>query len=378
MNLKKLTAIALAFTMVISANAFAADSSSDKEETKVVITYDEAVERAIKNTTSIASIDDAVDLMEKNKEALFTNLEGFYPYVSNDITVDSSIGSLLSSIGTIDTNTKSYRYQKQMLEETAELMVKNYFNTIVTSENALELTKESLQLKQEEYSQLVMKHNLGMLSDNELETAKNEITKMMSNVTAAELTIDSVYESLASSIGLAKGTEFEIDYDLEYTPFTMTTGIEGYINVKTESDPSVMVAKAKLEDAEYQKKISLYDTEPYSYLSKENNVNSADRELGDTQKNLRTSIINGYNSITQLESNRESLEAALTDAQTSYETAKVKYELGNITELELKEAELAVESAENDILSNTSSHDLLVFQFEHPYMLSSSSSSSQS
>ena len=111
---------------------------------------------------------------------------------------------------------------------------------------------------------------------------------------------------------------------------------------------------------------------------KKNNVNSADRELGDTQKNLRTSIINGYNSITQLESNRESLEAALTDAQTSYETAKVKYELGNITELELKEAELAVESAENDILSNTSSHDLLVFQFEHPYMLSSSSSSSQS
>ncbi len=75
---------------------------------------------------------------------------------------------------------------------------------------------------------------------------------------------------------------------------------------------------------------------PYSYLSKENNVNSADRDLGDTQKNLRTSIVSGYNSITQLESTRESLEAALADAQTSYETAKVKYELGNITELELQ------------------------------------------
>ena len=34
--------------------------------------------------------------------------------------------------------------------------------------------------------------------------------------------------------------------------------------------------------------------------------------------------------------------------------------------------------AENDILSNTSSHDILVFQFEHPYMLSSSSGSSSS
>lgn len=378
MNFKKLTAAALAFTMVFTANAFAADKTSDYEQDKIVITYDEAVQKAIDNTTSIAAIDEAVDLMEKNKEALFTSLEGYFPYVSSDVTVDSSIGSLLSSIGTIDSSTKSYRYKKQMLEETAELMVKNYFNTIVTSENALELTKESLQLKQEEYSQLVMKHNLGMLSDNELETAKNEITKMMSNVTTAELAIDSVYESLASTIGLSKYANFEIDYELEYEPFTMTTGLEGYINVKTESDPSVMVAKAKLEDAEYQKKISLYDTEPYSYLSKENNVNSADRDLGDTQKNLRTSIVSGYNSITQLESTRESLEAALADAQTAYETAKVKYELGNITELEYKQAELAVKSAENDILSNTSSHDILVFQFEHPYMLSSSSGSSSS
>ncbi len=45
---------------------------------KVVITYDEAVQRAIENTTSIASIDEAVDLMEKNKEDLFTSLEGFF------------------------------------------------------------------------------------------------------------------------------------------------------------------------------------------------------------------------------------------------------------------------------------------------------------
>ena len=45
--------------------------------------------------------------------------------------------------------------------------------------------------------------------------------------------------------------------------------------------------------------------------------------MGDTQKNLRTSIVSGYNSIKQLESTRESLEAALADAQTAYETAKV-------------------------------------------------------
>ena len=67
MNFKKLTAAALAFTMVFTANAFAADKTSDYEQDKIVITYDEAVQKAIDNTTSIAAIDEAVDLMEKNK-----------------------------------------------------------------------------------------------------------------------------------------------------------------------------------------------------------------------------------------------------------------------------------------------------------------------
>ena len=49
-----------------------------KKKQKVVITYDEAVERAIKNTTSIASIDDAVDLYGKRIKRLFLQtLKGF-------------------------------------------------------------------------------------------------------------------------------------------------------------------------------------------------------------------------------------------------------------------------------------------------------------
>ena len=105
-------------------------------------------------------------------------------------------------------------------------------------------------------------------------------------------------------------------------------------------------------------------------------VNSADRTWGDTVKNLKTAIANAYNSIGQLESNRTALEAALADAKTTYATAQTNYQVGNITKLQLEQAELAVKSAENDLLSNASSHDLLVFQFEHPYMLSNSNSSS--
>ena len=216
-----------------------------------------------------------------------------------------------------------------------------------------------------------------MISNNDLKNASNALTKMKENVKMAELAIDSIYSSLGNTIGLKAGTDFDIDYTLEYKPFEMEIGLDSYITQKSSTDPSVQVAKANLETAEFQKKVSTYETEPYSYQQKDNAVNSADRTWGDTVKNLKTAISNAYNSIGQLESNRTALEAALADAKTTYATAQTNYQVGNITKLQLEQAELAVKSAENDLLSNASSHDLLVFQFEHPYMLSNSNSSSQ-
>ena len=387
MNFKRLTAMAMAVATAFSVNAFAADktvsnintaqtSKTTDGKTAKTVTYDEAVKLAIKNTSSIATIDEAMDYMENSKEAISTNLSGYYPYSGTSQTVETAIGTLLSSIGTIDGNSKAYRYQKQMLEETAELMVKNYFDTIKTSENALALAKDSLRLKQDEYSQLVLKNKLGMISNNDLKNASNALTKMKENVKMAELAIDSVYSSLGNTIGLKAGTDFDIDYTLEYKPFEMEIGLDSYITQKSSTDPSVQVAKANLETAEFQKKVSTYETEPYSYQQKDNAVNSADRTWGDTVKNLKTAISNAYNSIGQLESNRTALEAALADAKTTYATAQTNYQVGNITKLQLEQAELAVKSTENDLISNASSHDLLVFQFEHPYMLSNSNSSS--
>ncbi len=382
MKLKILIAMAVAAVMLLSVPVFAAQTynfvptgftaqtkEDKKEQPARVVTYDEAIEMAIKNTSSLAAIVEAIDYMEKSKESLFSSLESFFPYSGRDMTVETSIGTLLSSVGNIDGNAKSYTYQKQMLEETAELIVKNYFNTIKTSESSLELAKESLELKKQEYEQLVMKNDLGMISDNDLTTAKNELDTMEKNVDMASLAIDSLYSSLAKAIGLKEGTHIELDYSLEYEPLTMTTGIDAYINVKASTDPSVLSAKAAVDAADFQRKISTYETEPYSYLSKKNAVNSADRNYGDTVKNLRLNISNAYNSIMQLESKQDNLNTALNDAQLTYNTAKINYEVGNITELAYKQAELAVKSAENDILSNISNHDMLIFQFNHPYML---------
>ena len=374
MNFKKLTAMAVSTAMLMSCTAFAADDDSAVR----TITYEEAVSMAIDNTSGIATLDESMDYMEKSKESVYTSLEGFIPVSGTSYTVEASIGTLLQSIGSLDGSSKTARYQKEMHEGTTELMIRNYFNTIKTSEQSLELAKESLALKQQEYNEMVIKNDLGMVSDNELNTTRNEITTLQGNVNSAELAIENVYKSLANAMGLNENTEFVIDYNIEYTPLQMDIPLENYITQKGASDPSVLAAKASLEQAEFNKKVSTYETEPYSYLEKENAVNQASRTYGDTVDALKTSIQNGYNSIMQLESNQTVLEAALDDVETAYATAQTNYNVGNITSLTLAQAELAVNQAETNLKSNASQHDLLVFQFQHPYMLSGASSGSSS
>ena len=83
--------MAMAVATEFSVNAFAADktvsnintaqtSKTTDGKTAKTVTYDEAVKLAIKNTSSIATIDEAMDYMENSKEAISTNLSGYYPY----------------------------------------------------------------------------------------------------------------------------------------------------------------------------------------------------------------------------------------------------------------------------------------------------------
>ena len=212
-----------------------------------------------------------------------------------------------------------------------------------------------------------------MISDNAVDTARTTLENTMSNLKMAELALDNTYDSLGNLISI-RGEEFVIDYELEYKPFNVEGGLTGYINRMAENDLGVKTAAEEVKFAKYQQMISTYETTTYSSLEKENAVNSAERKQTDTVNSLKTNIGNAYNTIMQLEANNETLTNALNDAKTTYKTCELNYQIGNITELQLKQAALGVKNAEINLLNNTANRDLMIFQFNHPYMLNQQAS----
>jgi len=364
LKFKRILSVALSLIICLSVTAFAAE-----EEVKEIrkVTYEEAVERAVKYNSGIATINESITLLEKNKESLVTNLDGLLPVLNTPMNIDSALSSVLTGINTIDRTTKKTEYQKTQVKESMELMVKNYFNTIYIAEKTIELAKENLHIQQINYSHSVIKHNLGMISDNAVKTERANLENIMQNLKMAELSLDSSYDSLGNLISM-RNEDFVIDYELEFKPLVIESGLEGYIANKAQNDPSVKIAEAELDSAEYTQMVSLYDTTTYGAIEKQNAVNSAERKYVDTVNSVKTNIRTGYNTIMQLEANHETLLNALNEAETTYKTCEINYQIGNITELQLKQAALGVKNAEINILSNISNHDLLVFQFYHPYM----------
>ena len=348
MKFKSIAAACMAFAVLFTSTAFAAQPAKDE---KIVLTYDKAVELATKNNTKLSTLEDSIDYMEKNQEITVESMGSTAAMMSDPATrtMTMQMGNLLTSAQTLETNIQTSKYNEDLIKIGNEYLVKNYFNGIKLAESGLELAKKNASIAQDKYNQDIVKSRLGMVSKNDLQTSKSAFDTSRNTVEQTELAIEKSYE-----------------------PYELGRSIESYITTSISKAPSIKIAEANLDLAKRLKNISTYETAVYSYLEKENNVSSASRNVKDAKDNMKTNITNAYNDIKTLETERESLETALKDAKTTYETAKTNYAVGNVTSLTLKQAELGVENAENNLVTNAYNHDLKVFAFNNPSILGSS------
>ncbi len=371
MKFKSIAAACMAFAVLFTSTAFAAQPAKDE---KIVLTYDKAVELATKNNTKLSTLEDSIDYMEKNQEITVESMGSTAAMMSDPETrtMTMQMGNLLTSAQTLETNIQTSKYNKDLIKIGNEYLVKNYFNGIKLAESGLELAKKNASIAQDKYNQDIVKSRLGMVSKNDLQTSKSAFDTSRNTVEQTELAIEKTYDSMKTALGIDTSKEVEIDYEISYEPYELGRSIESYITTSISKAPSIKIAEANLDLAKRLKNISTYETAVYSYLEKENNVSSASRNVKDAKDNMKTNITNAYNDIKTLETERESLETALKDAKTTYETAKTNYAVGNVTSLTLKQAELGVENAENNLVTNAYNHDLKVFAFNNPSILGSS------
>lgn len=372
-------ALALALSMALfsttlfaDTRAYAAQAVSKAEENILPeLTYEAALEKAKKYSPDLRDIADTAEFLQKTKEDLWDRV-GYFDSPDYDYQrwVNDGWYMVTSSAFSTTTSMKQNSYGEAITKLGLEAGVKNYFITILSQEDNLELLKKNMELQQKLYKQGKTKYQLGLISKFDLDKLETETNQLADSITLVESALEQIYTQFNSLLGESPEKRYQLVYDVSYEPFTLNQTMDQYINGKVNASNTLKILELNVESAKFKKNYL-----PESSTGSEANQNNlsydqAKRSLKTSKDDFALAIRNGYNAILQKETEYATAQAALKQAEADYHKAEVNYQAGNITALTLEQAQMGVDKAKNEIQQVVYDHDLAIFNFQNPDLLS--------
>ena len=337
-----------------------------------VLTYEEAVELATKNSSDLRSVAETADYLQDLKEDIWDITGSFsVPTVSYQQWVDDDIYAIYSSIQNISSSMTKNRYSEELTKISLEATVKNYYTSIFSDQSSLELAKKDMAVKKTLWEQGQLKNQLGLLSDYDLQELRSDYEQAQYNVTKLEMALEQEYLSFYNFIGQDREKDYTLVYDVEYAPYELPQPMTQYINSKMNTDYTIKLQEQALEDAEFNKNYMSMSSTNATSANNKHSYEEAKRSLKTAKDSKELAIQNAYNSILSLESQYDSALTTLEQAKAAQRAAEVNYKAGNTTSITLDQAALAVEQAQNAVTQLEYAHDMQIYQFENTELLSS-------
>lgn len=382
---KTVAATAMA-ALLVSTTAFAAEKPQESipateiltiEEAQALeaqkekeLTFEEAVELATKNSSDLRSVAETADYLQDLKEDIWDITGSFsVPTVSYQQWVDDEVYSIYSQIQSISSSMTQNRYTEEITKLTLESTVKSYFTSILSDESSLEVAKKEAEVKKTQYLQGQTKNKMGLISDYDLRTLETDYKTAVDNVETLERTIEEEYRSFNQLLGISDDTEYELVYDIEYTPYEMGQSMTQYIQNKVNTDYTIKQLEQNVDDAEFNKNYMSMSSTNSQSASNKYSYEEAKSTLKTAKEDKELAIQNAYNEVQELENQYETAQRNLETAKSNLELAELNYSLGRNTALDVTKAELDVEEAENTLAQIVYSHDMKVYQLENTELL---------
>lgn len=384
MKYKLALLLTLTMMMPTATTAFAAETSTETaaestseegtvstEESGVwQLTFEEALELAEDNSSGLDNVAEKAEYLQDLKEDIWDITGSFsVPTVSYQQWVDDEVYSIYSQIQSISSSMTQNRYTEEITKLTLESTVKSYFTSILSDESSLEVAKKEAEVKKTQYLQGQTKNKMGLISDYDLRTLETDYKTAVDNVETLERTIEEEYRSFNQLLGISDDTEYELVYDIEYTPYEMGQSMTQYIQNKLNTDYTIKQLEQNVDDAEFNKNYMSMSSTNSQSASNKYSYEEAKSTLKTAKEDKELAIQNAYNEVQELENQYETAQRNLETAKSNLELAELNYSLGRNTALDVTKAELDVEEAENTLAQIVYSHDMKVYQLENTELL---------
>ena len=342
------------------------------------LTYEDALAKAKKQSPNLRDIQATADYLQDTKEDLWDKV-GYFNNVNYDYQkwVNDAWWAVTYAAFSTDMGIQQTSLGRKIQELALEATVKNYFITILSSLDGLELAQKNAEVQKELYQQGQTKYSLGLLSKYNLDQLEIAAGQAQDTVTKLEASMEQIYTQLNNLMGEKTDARFTFVYEVEYEPYVMAQTMEQYINDKINSDLTIQLKELDVENAKFSKNYLKESSDGSEKNQNELTYDQAKRALKTAKEEKEVAIRNAYSQLGQLETDYMSQQADLTKAQADLHAAEVNYQAGNTTKITVTQAELGVLQAENTLKQTVYQHDLAVFTFENTSLLGSSTSAGE-
>jgi outer membrane protein TolC len=354
---------------LFSASAMPVFAAQEVTEEKQTLSYEKAYELAIKNNTTLDSLVASLETTQANRKSFF---DGTLETKSNSsfVLLDEQVYGYLSSLRSYDNAISNGQLQQDITKVAIGASVKSSFAQVQILEKSLKLAQENYSIQKKQLSFGQKKSDLGLISSNDLEQLKRETTEMEQNIKKIEISLDDAYLALNRLIGRPAKDRYVIENDISHEALKMDMSIDAYVTRSISTDASLKIEKNKIDTAKFSKTVVTQSTTISDVRNAELAYDESERGYKEAKQKKEESIRSTYNKLLELEAERVTLEKALEKAKQDFSTAEVNFKVGNITQLQLEQAKLAVENAEMNLLNNALTHDITKYSFENTCILS--------
>ena len=344
----------------VAGSVKATTEKEDKNITTVSLTLDEAVQKAIANSTSLKKLEADMDLADDDREKIYDA----YAYS----TSDDNLSSLLQLVQ-YQTDESNNRTTKEITEGKIKYEMQTAFINIINMENKIENLTRTIKNSEKELSIMAVKKDLNMITENEYNNYVLDLEKNKTELEKSKNELVQNYDAISLLIGGVMGTVYDLEITPTYEPLTVDGGIDSYVNRAISSDLNLKILQENLDMA--KKELNAYTADQAgTYQSKKNEISNQGLSLIDSRDELESKIRSTYDSIVSLEKTYNNDVLELEQMEADYAVMEKKHELQMITDLELEKEKASIEEKKSMILSDIYEHMLLVEKFKTTYLLS--------
>ncbi|WP_458411710.1 stalk domain-containing protein [Schinkia sp. CFF1] len=349
-----------------------------KDENSTTLTYNDALQKSLAYSYALKQAQKEIDKADESRDDYGEFFRYSSPFGNGNSLEDAQMRQIYLGMLSADDKVKKANRDLETTKDEITYQVKQAYNDILDKEASKLYNEKALAVEQLNFKFAKIQLEQGVISKVQYDQLANKLDAAKKTVEASEKALTQANTKLNQLMGVTSNNSYSL-VDMPTFETMDNVDVDYQITKTLENHPSIF----ELEQAKNlaQKSLDFYSYNSGSigdnYETKRITAASIGDQIAQTKDSIAQGVRTTYLNIKSLEDQYAILQTNLANAEKSLEVAKVQYEVGQTTELDLRQKELQVADLNAKITDTVVKLDNLHAVFEKPWAAMGGSSSAQ-